>query len=73
MAYAIGGEANFYEPKDPPGPECQWCDGSAKVDVAAIRDSAGKLRAYNGAVIPCPYCWEEPGVQPQTAGGFDEF
>ena len=64
MAYAIGGEAAYYQPPDPPGPECLWCDGTGMVDVAAIRDSAGKLREYNGADIPCPRCLEDPGVEP---------
>ena len=27
MTYAIGGEAEYYQPKDP-GPECLWCDGT---------------------------------------------
>ena len=26
-AFALGGEAEYYQPKDP-GPECLWCDGT---------------------------------------------
>ena len=67
MSYALGGEAAYYQPPAPPGPECQWCDGNGIVDVAAIRDSAGKFHEYNGADwahIPCPRCLELPGVEP---------
>ena len=34
MAFALGGEAAWYQPPDD-GPECLWCSGSAMVEVAA--------------------------------------
>ena len=44
MTYALGGEAEHYQPPDD-GPECLWCDGSAMVEVATIVD-VGETSAH---------------------------
>ena len=72
MSYAIGGEANFYEPRDEPSPECQWCDGQKWVDVASIVDVSGNVHPlpqdmflFRQHEVKCPRCVEEPGVEPK--------
>ena len=67
MSFTIGGETEYYQPKDPPTPECSWCDGSAMVDVGSVIDVDGKSHSvpYGLAVeVPCPRCLEHPGVEP---------
>ena len=66
MAFALGGEAAWYQPPDP-GPECLWCDGTKMVDVGSVIDADGKSHSvpYGLAVeVPCPRCIEHPGVEP---------
>ena len=67
MAFALGGEAAWYQPPDP-GPECLWCDGGKMVDVVAVGTVTGEsenLKDYGLAVeVPCPRCIEHPGVEP---------
>ena len=66
MAYALGGEAAWYQPPDP-GPECLWCDGGKMVDVGSVIDVDGKSHSvpYGLTVeVPCPRCLEHPGVEP---------
>ena len=67
MTYALGGEAEHYQPKDP-GPECLWCDGGKMVEVVAVATVTGEsenLKDYGLAVeVPCPRCREHPGVEP---------
>jgi hypothetical protein len=72
MSYAIGGEAAYYQPPAPPGPECQWCDGYAWVDVESIVDVSGNIHLlaqdvsqYRQHEIRCPRCIEDPGVEPR--------
>ena len=75
-AFALGGEAAWYQPPDP-GPECLWCDGGKMVDVASIVDVSGNVHPisqdirgnivqYEGRPyeIECPRCREHPGVEP---------
>ena len=69
-AFALGGEAEYYQPKDP-GPECLWCDGGGTVDVVSIVDVSGNIHQLNQDIfqsrqheIPCPRCLEHPGVEP---------
>ena len=72
MTYAIGGEAEHYQPKDPDTPECSWCDGSLMVEVGSVIDVDGKSHtltdgvvfAHYSITIPCPRCREHPGVEP---------
>ena len=68
MSYAIGGEAAYYQPPAPPGPECQWCDGTGMVDISAIVDAGGTVQTLPGGVGEsqtfCPRCLELPGVEP---------
>ena len=67
MTYALGGEAEYYQPKDP-GPECLWCDGSAMVDVGSVIDVDGKSHSVPHGLaveVPCPRCIEHPGVEPR--------
>ena len=67
MAYALGGEAEYYPPKDP-GPECRWCDGGKMVDgvaVATVTGESENLKEWGLAVeVPCPRCIEHPGYEP---------
>ena len=67
MTYALGGEAEYYQPKDP-GPECLWCDGGGTVEVLAVGTVTGEsenLKEWGLAVeVPCPRCREHPGVEP---------
>ena len=70
MTYAIGGEAEYYQPPDD-GPECLWCDGGKMVDVASIVDVSGNIHPlsqdiflYRQHEIQCPRCIEHPGVEP---------
>jgi len=74
-AFALGGEAAWYQPKDP-GPECLWCDGGGTVDVASIVDVSGNIHQLNQNIfqsrqheIPCPRCIEHPGVEPVAERG----
>ena len=69
-AFALGGEAEYYQPPDP-GPECLWCDGGGTVDVVSIVDVSGNIHQLNQDIfqsrqheIPCPRCIEHPGVEP---------
>jgi hypothetical protein len=72
MAFTIGGETEYYQPKDPLTPECSWCDGSAMVDVGSVIDVGGKRHRLNPneelhiypTEIQCPRCREHPGVEP---------
>jgi hypothetical protein len=71
MSFTIGGETEHYQPKDPPTPECSWCDGTQFVDVAAIVDVGGNVHPlsqdiflYRQHEIQCPRCLEHPGVEP---------
>ena len=69
MSYAIGGEAEHYQPKDPDTPECSWCDGSAMVDVGSIIGVDGESHSFEWSwsdhiSIECPRCREHPGVEP---------
>jgi hypothetical protein len=71
MTFAIGGETEHYQPKDPPTPECSWCDGTLMVDVASIMDVAGNVHPLSQDIflsrqheIQCPRCLEHPGVEP---------
>ena len=72
MAYALGGEAEYYQPKDP-GPECLWCDGGKMVEVVAVATVTGEsenLKEWGLAVeVPCPRCIEHPGVEPVPERG----
>ena len=65
MTYAIGGEAEYYQPKDP-GPECLWCDGGGHVDICSITDVGGEERSLKDYFVDveCPRCREHPGVEP---------
>jgi len=66
MVYAIGGEAEYYQPKDPPTPECRWCDGTKMVEVGSIiaaDDYIHSLKDYF-VEVECPRCREHPGVEP---------
>ena len=76
MAYALGGEAAWYQPPDP-GPECLWCDGGKMVEVATIVDVGGNIHPLMGWTggnivqyegrpyeIECPRCIEHPGYEP---------
>jgi len=67
MSYAIGGEANHYQPPDP-GPECSWCDGQGTVDVDRVTTVDGttqKLKEWGLAVeVPCPRC-DSTGEEPK--------
>jgi RecJ-like exonuclease len=74
-AFALGGEAEYYQPKDP-GPECSWCDGGGTVDVVSIVDVSGNIHQLNQDIfqsrqheIPCPRCIEHPGVEPVPERG----
>ena len=68
-AFALGGEAEYYQPKDP-GPECLWCDGGGTVDVASITDVGGKqhqLKDYfpfHNPTMTCLRC-DGTGVEPR--------
>jgi hypothetical protein len=70
MSYAIGGEAEHYQPKDPLTPECSWCDGTKMVEVGSIiaaDDLIHSLYAYGKdyfVEVECPRCREHPGVEP---------
>ena len=68
MAFTIGGETEHYQPKDPPTPECSWCDGTLMVEVGSVIDVGGKrhrLPDYgNNMAVECPRCREHPGVEP---------
>ena len=76
MSFTIGGETEYYQPKDPPTPECSWCDGSAMVEVGSVIDVGGESHtltdfvaygvwfAQHNTVIECPRCLEHPGVEP---------
>jgi len=57
MQYAIGGEANYYQPPDPPK-ECAWCDGQGAVEVAAIYCVLGKTHDLEREYpeVKCPRC-----------------
>ena len=67
MAYALGGEAAWYQPPDP-GPECLWCDGGGNVSVASIQDVLGKVHVIDfvdehNVEVQCPRC-DGTGVEP---------
>ena len=74
MSYAIGGEAEHYQPKDPDTPECSWCDGTLMVEVGSIIGVDGESHTltdfiaygvvFANTAIPCPRCREHPGVEP---------
>jgi hypothetical protein len=72
MSFTVGGETEYYQPKDPPTPECRWCDGTKMVEVGSVIDVLGKqhdlLDIYGGEPgaysIQCPRCREHPGVEP---------
>ena len=67
MAYALGGEAAWYQPPDD-GPECLWCDGGGNVSVASIQDVLGKVHVIDfvdehNVEVQCPRC-DGTGVEP---------
>ena len=72
MSFTIGGETEYYQPKDPPTPECRWCDGTKMVEVGSVIDVGGKRHRLNPneeltiypVEIQCPRCREHPGVEP---------
>jgi hypothetical protein len=69
MTFAIGGETEHYQPKDPPTPECSWCDGNLMVDVGSIIGADNESHQLAGSglstvVVECPRCLEHPGVEP---------
>ena len=71
MTYAIGGEAEHYQPKDPDTPECSWCDGTKMVEVGSIiaaDDYIHSLKDYF-VEVECPRCREHPGVEPVPERG----
>ena len=69
MAFAIGGEAEYYEPPDP-GPECLWCDGTKIVEVGSIITAGGEsmdLQAYfhsHNTMVTCLRC-DGTGIEPR--------
>ena len=69
MTYAIGGEAEYYQPKDP-GPECLWCDGGGTVDIHSITTCLGKRRSlkyyfpFHNQSMTCLRC-DGTGVEPR--------
>ena len=66
MVYAIGGEAEYYQPADPPTPECRWCDGTKMVEVGSIIAAAAYIHSLKDyfVEVECPRCREHPGVEP---------
>ena len=68
MSYEIGGEAEYYQPKDPDTPECSWCDGTKMVEVGSIIGVDGEshtLTDYgHDLMVECLRCIEHPGVEP---------
>jgi len=69
MAFAIGGEAEYYQPPDP-GPECLWCDGTKIVEVGSIITAGGEsmdlhdyFHAHN-ATVTCLRC-DGTGIEPR--------
>ena len=47
MTYALGGEAEHYQPPDD-GPECLWCDGTLQVEITSITDAV----SYTHLTLP---------------------
>ena len=70
MAFALGGEAAWYQPKDP-GPECLWCDGTKMVEIGSIIDCQGEQQSLKDyfVEVECPRCREHPGVEPVPERG----
>ena len=74
MSFTIGGETEYYQPKDPLTPVCSWCDGTKMVEVGSVIDVGGESHTltdfvaygvvFANTVIPCPRCLEYPGVEP---------
>ena len=69
MTYALGGEAEYYQPKDP-GPECLWCDGTLQVEITSITDVGGEERSlkeyfpFHNQTMTCLRC-DGTGVEPR--------
>jgi hypothetical protein len=53
----IGGEANYYQPPDPP-PECRECDGYGKVEVKEYINAHRVVVTFypHPKEIDCPVC-----------------
>ena len=66
MSYAIGGEANHYQPPEPV--LCAWCDGQGTVDVdrvTTVNGTTQNLKEWGLAVAaPCPRC-DSTGEEPK--------